>query len=1255
SGGGTKNTRDRLTASGTITMSSGTLDASGSYAIHAGSFLDSGGGLEPRTGVLVLMSAANSTFTPFGTFYNVHIEDPTETGLAGYWKSDEGNGNSLRDSSGLGNTGTRSGTGSTWSGSTLSSSITFDNASAMKFNATSDFISVPDSATLTTNNFSYCTWLKWDGNRYSTASARDWAAVVSKGLYSSGEFAILFNRDSASAINAFNFYINGGLRTSVTLSSALTTTWHQLCTTYDQVNAKIYLDGIQQASGAYTSAITDTANTLRFGADGAGSTNNYFWGGYLDDIRYYSRALPAGDVMNLARGQYANGANGTAIFGLGSNLVANTLVIDSGRFNGTAYSVDTTNPLTLHRGDGTYTGGVGYSRFGGLTMSGSTFTDTAGSVDINGNVSVLTGSLAVSTATINVSGGWSQTGGYFDNSHGTLIFDGTTTGLSIVSGGYLFNNVSVAGTGGAWMLGSRLNMSGSLAISAGTLDVSASNFVVHAGSINQTGGTFTTRTGTVVLDSSTNQTLTVTSALNTLRTEDPTENGLVGYWKFDEGRGISTRDVSGNGNTGTRSGTGTTWSGSSLATAIGFDNPYAMQFNGTNDYTDMGNASVLNIGTSPYSLSLWFKTPTVQANWRGIAEKGVSNTVNYGIWIASSSFNYRIDYVTGNGGYDDVFSSSSVVANHWYHVVGTWDGTTKKFYVDGVLNGSSVPTTNGKPTSISAAFTVGQARASFFDGNVDDVRLYNRTLSANEVTNLSRGRYARGASSTATQTLAGNLSVATLALDSGNLNTSTYDLTDTNALQLLRGNGNLTADTGTLTLNGGLTVSGATLTGGAGTIDVNGNVYILTGSLVASSGNTTVSGNWNKTGGTFTPNNGTIALDGTNQALTGSTTFYNFTKSVSSADTFKVASGTLMTVSNALTLNGAAGNLLTLRSGTAGNQWNIDPQGARVIDYVDVADSNNINATAMNCISYNCTNSGNNTNWTFATASSSSSSVAQNDSGGGGGGGHHGAQTTLKSALDARLALQERFKNLLAAGASSSQSSHTSSLASFVKKSNDQKTTTPAVAAAPFNKLSEKRGHLVAFIGDTEVLFRDVQVNSWYAPYVATLVADNIVRGYTGENGKPNGLFGVAAPITRAEVLKMALAAAGKKATGHLPLPRNISARTSWSAQIVRQAEDMHVSVFTPATDVNAPATRGEVVQIIVEILGFPIGKQISTFTDVTFTNPYAAAIAVASFYQLVQGDTDENGTPLNRFRPNDNITRAEVAKIVALANELVK
>jgi len=148
-----------------------------------------------------------------------------------------------------------------------------------------------------------------------------------------------------------------------------------------------------------------------------------------------------------------------------------------------------------------------------------------------------------------------------------------------------------------------------------------------------------------------------------------------------------------------------------------------------------------------------------------------------------------------------------------------------------------------------------------------------------------------------------------------------------------------------------------------------GNLVIATGAELTVAGTNTlnVSGHWINNGD-FTANTSTVNLTGTDQSLFGDTTFYNLTKNVTTAATLTFENGEAnrTTITNTLDLQGADGQQLSLRSDTAGSQWEIDPRGTRTIAYVDVQDSKNVNATDIYAAGANSIDFGNNTKWAFA-------------------------------------------------------------------------------------------------------------------------------------------------------------------------------------------------------------------------------------------------------------------------------------------------
>ncbi|MBE0606319.1 MAG: DUF2341 domain-containing protein [Deltaproteobacteria bacterium] len=161
--------------------------------------------------------------------------------------------------------------------------------------------------------------------------------------------------------------------------------------------------------------------------------------------------------------------------------------------------------------------------------------------------------------------------------------------------------------------------------------------------------------------------------------------------------------------------------------------------------------------------------------------------------------------------------------------------------------------------------------------------------------------------------------------------------------------------------------SRGTFAGGAGTLDVNGTLTVSGGTFTATSGTTSVSGNLALTSGIFAHNSGTVVLDGTNQAVSGSISFQNLTKSAASADTLTIEAGTTQTINGAVILNGAAGNLLRLRSASPGTRWDfrVNAGATKSISYIDVQDSDaSTSATAQKPINpANSVNSGNTVAW----------------------------------------------------------------------------------------------------------------------------------------------------------------------------------------------------------------------------------------------------------------------------------------------------
>ena len=198
--------------------------------------------------------------------------------------------------------------------------------------------------------------------------------------------------------------------------------------------------------------------------------------------------------------------------------------------------------------------------------------------------------------------------------------------------------------------------------------------------------------------------------------------GLVGYWSLDEGNGQTANDSSGNGNNGTLT-NGPKWT---TGKNIG-----ALDFDGTNDYVDLGSGSSLDI-TSTLTLSAWIKPDVVSGDRHIVAKASSNNVSNRAYFIRAQNANAQFVIVQG-GTANAIAQTSAFTAGQWTHIVGTYDGVTQRIYIDGVEKNSTART--GAIDSETGKAYIGTIfpTNALFDGQIDEVRIYNRALSASEI------------------------------------------------------------------------------------------------------------------------------------------------------------------------------------------------------------------------------------------------------------------------------------------------------------------------------------------------------------------------------------------------------------------------------------------------------------------------------------------------------------------------------------------
>lgn len=213
--------------------------------------------------------------------------------------------------------------------------------------------------------------------------------------------------------------------------------------------------------------------------------------------------------------------------------------------------------------------------------------------------------------------------------------------------------------------------------------------------------------------------------------------GLAGYWKFDESSGTNAVDEIGTSPATVVS--GSFGAGYPNSTTMNFGNAVYLPGTTTN-YVDLGNTSALNI-LGPITLSAWV-SPTLTTGTTILVARttGSVTTGQFEFYKSGANVSFRI----GNGAAfsSSTFSNVFLSANTWVHIAGVFDGSTLRVYRNGVS--SSAATFTGPQVSYNNNVKLGMRSNNSVPGasgelRMDDVRIYNRALSASEISALYNG------------------------------------------------------------------------------------------------------------------------------------------------------------------------------------------------------------------------------------------------------------------------------------------------------------------------------------------------------------------------------------------------------------------------------------------------------------------------------------------------------------------------------------
>jgi hypothetical protein len=228
-------------------------------------------------------------------------------------------------------------------------------------------------------------------------------------------------------------------------------------------------------------------------------------------------------------------------------------------------------------------------------------------------------------------------------------------------------------------------------------------------------------------------------------------NGLVlaldaANTKSYPGSGTTWRDLSGNGNSG------------SLVNGPTFNsaNGGSIVFDGVDDYVNCGSGSLINITGSELTLNAWVYRTALNSNggnYRRIIEKAATYpALQYSLVTTPTGFpsgegKLLLDMYLNNSLPTYATGSTQLQLNTWYYVTATYDGSFRRLYVNGILDGQLA--TTGSITSTTSNLVIGDylpgpGTTYAWIGRISNTSVHNRSLSASEVAqnyNATKARF----------------------------------------------------------------------------------------------------------------------------------------------------------------------------------------------------------------------------------------------------------------------------------------------------------------------------------------------------------------------------------------------------------------------------------------------------------------------------------------------------------------------------------
>ncbi|MCP4493119.1 MAG: LamG domain-containing protein [Gammaproteobacteria bacterium] len=589
---------------------------------------------------------------------------------------------------------------------------------AVLFDGSTEYMTLVNSAALRPANVSVSVWVKStsNGGRQSifqsfAALGGNWAGIR-LGL-SDGSNCVVFDVGKNTGYG-YGTHHDAAYNTSIPI---LDGQWHHICGTYDGATIKLYQDGALISSVAWVGLVYQATNYVLIGSANSDGTVASYFNGTLDELKFFDYALTEQEVINIygINASYPNDyiaewkldSDGSDTTGnhdatpVGSPTYVTGFVDNACSLNGTNQYYTITNHADLRPTNVTVCAWVKTvednvyifqsSRAGNITTAGFTLVVAGGEVRFmlgsdTGIVNDVDRVVVYSTSTV-ADGEWHHVAGTWDGSDSKVYVDGVLEATKSYTGALAYNATNYVQIGRYW---------------DGTVDTAYFNGNIdgvkvfgYAASADQVADL-----SRIAVDStySKHQGTIYNNPISTL------DNGVIGQ---------------------------------------------AITFDGLDDYIALPDDADLRPTT--LTISAWVKTNDL-SSIQGIFSNWETNPNNAGFLFGLNSSGKVRFMVAKNTGtspsdYDQAVATTTLTIDTYAHVVGTYDGTDIKIYVNGVLE-DTVTFAAGLVYDSPSVVQIGSREDTtfghyqFFNGTIDDVRLYDRAITQAEVSVIYASRLA---------------------------------------------------------------------------------------------------------------------------------------------------------------------------------------------------------------------------------------------------------------------------------------------------------------------------------------------------------------------------------------------------------------------------------------------------------------------------------------------------------------------------------